>query len=88
MLSDISNEDEFALEEVNASIYHPLLRRQITLVTMEAEAENQRNVSLFWNPFNECLRKLTRNSSCVFNPMGFCTDMAGANLAGLKEVFG
>lgn len=34
---------------LTASVYHPHLREQITLATMEAESEDQRNIKLFWN---------------------------------------
>jgi len=32
---------------LTASVYHPLLRKQIPLVTMEAESEDQTNIILF-----------------------------------------
>ena len=73
---------------LSASVYHPLLRKQITLATMEAESENHTNVRLFWDILNECLRKVSGKANYKFNPVGWCTDMAGANLAGLSEVFG
>ena len=46
------------------------------------------NVRLFWDILNECLRKVSGKTNYKFNPVGWCTDMAGANLAGLSEVFG
>ena len=55
---------------------------------MEAESENHTNVRLFWDILNECLRKVSGKRNYKFNPVGWCTDMAGANLAGLSEVFG
>ena len=69
-------------------MYHPLLRKQITPATMEAESDDHTNVTLFWNLLNECLRKVSGDGNCKFNPIVWCTDMAGANLAGLTEVFG
>ena len=55
---------------------------------MEAESENHTNVRLFWDILNECLRKVSGKTNYKFNPVGWCTDMAGANLAGLSGVFG
>ena len=69
---------------LTASVYNSL----IILAIMEAEAENTENVSLFWTLFNEVLEKISGNESAMFNPTGWCTDMAGANLAGICNVFG
>ena len=73
---------------LTASVYHPLLRKQIPLAIMEAESENTENVELFWRLFNEALRKVAASDSFKFNPIGWCCDMAGANLAGISKVFG
>lgn len=55
---------------LTASVYHPLLRKQVPLATMEAESEDQTNITLFWNLLNECLRKIFRNATYTFNPVG------------------
>jgi len=73
---------------LTASVYHSLLRKQIILGTMEAESENSQNVALFWELFNEILKKVSGSENETFNPIGWCTDLAGANLAGLCAVFG
>jgi len=73
---------------LTASVYNSLLRKQVTLATMEAERENTENVSLFWTLFNEVLKKVSGNENAIFNPAGWCTDMAGANLAGICHVYG
>ena len=73
---------------LTGSVYHPLLRRQVPLATMEATAEDTTNVVLFWTLFNEVLQKVTRDELYKFRPIGWCTDMAGANLAGICTVFG
>lgn len=73
---------------LTASVYHALLRKQVTLAVMEAETEDTENVALFWTLFNEVLRKVSGDQSKMFNPTGWCTDMAGANLAGLCTVYG
>jgi hypothetical protein len=73
---------------LTASVYHPLLRRQIPLATMDAEAEDSRNVTLFWELFNEVIQKVTGGEVRCFNPVGWCTDMAGSNLSAIQNVFG
>lgn len=80
---------------LTASTYHPLLKRQIVLAVMEAEHEDSKNIELFWNLFNDALRKSMANQghhgnspNMVFNPIGWCTDMAGANMNGLVNVYG
>ena len=47
----------------------------------------KQTVKLFWNLLNECLRKVSCDGNYKFNPVGWCADMAGANLAGFTEVF-
>ena len=73
---------------LTASAYHLLLKRQIPLAVMEAEQESSENIALFWSLFNEGLQKVTGDDKTVFNPQGWCTDMAGANMNGLQQVFG
>lgn len=55
---------------------------------MEAERETTENVELFWKLFNETIAKASNGKCRIFNPIGWCTDMAGANLAGIVNVFG
>ena len=55
---------------------------------MEAEAENTKYLFLFWTSFNKVLKKVSGNENAIFNPAGWCTDMAGANLAGICHVYG
>ena len=55
---------------------------------MEAEAENTKYLFLFWTSFNKVLKKVSGNENATFNPAGWCTDMAGANLAGICHVYG
>jgi hypothetical protein len=73
---------------LTASVYHPLLRKVIPLATMECEAENSLCVEYFWKCFNEILQKVSGKKDYLFNPCGWVTDMAGANMEGLKRVFG
>ena len=72
---------------LTASVYHPLLKRQIPLAVMESEQESSENIALFWC-LNEGLQKVTGDDKSVFNPQGWCTDIAGANMDGLRQVLG
>jgi hypothetical protein len=71
---------------LTASVYHPLLQKQIPIAIMEAEGEKTENVELFWNLLNEAISKISENTS--FNPIGWCTDMSGALISGICNVFG
>ncbi|KAL9961802.1 hypothetical protein ACROYT_G030823 [Oculina patagonica] len=73
---------------LTASVYHPILRKLVSLATMECETEDACNVELFWNCFNEVLKKEKKDKNYVFNPRGWITDMAGSNMEGIKRVFG
>ena len=53
---------------LTASIYHPLLKRQIPLAVMEAEQESSENIALFWSLFNDGLQKVTEDDKTLFNP--------------------
>ena len=75
------------LVTLTASVYHPLLSKQVALATMEPEGENSVCVALFWQLFTKMLKQVSGNSSVMFNPVGWCTDMAGANLRGLTDAF-
>jgi hypothetical protein len=50
---------------------------------METEAEDSGCVTLFWTLFQEAT-----TSTCTFIPTEWSTDMAGANLIGIRDVFG
>lgn len=76
------------LVTLTASVYHPILRKQVVLASMECKSESTETVALFWSLFNEMLSKVTGEQGFVFNPRGWCSDMAGSNLQGIKQVFG
>lgn len=75
-------------DTLTASVYHPLLRRQIPLAAMESVSENTENVTLFWGLFNEVIEKVSNGVKKQFRPIDWCTDMAGSNLSALRKVFG
>lgn len=73
---------------LTASVYHPLLRKQVPLAIMEATAEDTSNITLFWTLFNEVLQKVKNDDNYKFRPVGWCSDMAGSNMAAIRDVFG
>lgn len=73
---------------LTASVYHTLLWKQIPLAVMEAENEDTTNIELFWTLFNEVLQKVSGQKDYKFHPVGWCTDMAGANFAAIMNGFG
>lgn len=73
---------------LTASVYHSLLQKQIPLTVMEAENEDTTNIELFWTLFNELLQNVSVQKDYKFNPVGWCTDMAGANFAAIAKVLG
>ena len=72
---------------LTASTYHPFLRKQITLATMECKSEDIVNVAKFWRLFNEAYKKANGTEES-FKPTGWVTDMAGSNLHGLIVYYG
>ena len=72
---------------LSSSVYHPVLRKVVSLATMECEAEDSLSVEHFWKCFNE-VQKESDKKDYLFNPCGWITDMVGANMEGLKRVFG
>ena len=68
--------------------HHPGMRRMRRLATMEVERETQEMVALFFKLFNEALAKYVGDPNYKFNPSIVMCDEAGANIQGLKEVFG
>lgn len=73
---------------LTASVYHPLLRKQIPLAIMETERDDTTNVELLWTLFNKALIEVATNPSIKFSPIGWSSDMVGANQAGIMRVYG
>ena len=74
-------------QPLSASVYHPLLKRQLSLATLECIHEDSRHVELFWNLFNYCFKEVNK-TFLRFNPIGWFTDMAGCNFNGLQQIYG
>ena len=76
------------LVTLTVSAYHPILRKQVILASMDCESESTETVALFWSLFNEMLSNVTGVQGFMFNPRGWCSDIAGSNLREIKQVFG
>ena len=68
------------------SIYHPLIRKQIILATLNCEGENKENAELFWRCWEEALGG--KNESTCFNPTGIILDEKGSNWKAVENVYG
>ena len=68
------------------SIYHPLIRKQIILATLNCEGENKENAELFWRCWEEALGG--KNGSTCFNPTGIILDEKGSNWKAVENVYG
>ena len=64
------------------------MRRMQCLATMECKKESMEMIEIFFRLFNEALANFVGNPNYKFNPSMICTDEAGANLQGLRRVFG
>lgn len=55
---------------------------------MDTEREYTTNDELFWKLFKEALGKVANDPLIKLNPIGWCSAMAGANLADITRVYG
>ena len=69
-------------------VFHSSSRKLLRLATMEVKSENTTNCALFWSQWNKLLAYVKGDPKYKFNPCGFLTDEAGANFAGIREVYG
>ena len=72
---------------LTASVYHSLLQKQVTLAIMECKHEDTSCIETFWRLFNEAFKKQNKTAD-KFWPIGWSTDMAGSNFAGLERLYG
>ena len=61
---------------LTASFYYTLLKRQITLATMECIHEDSRHGKLFWNLYNDAYKEV-KDTTLKYEPVGWCNDMVG-----------
>ena len=67
---------------------HPSMRRIVKLAGMETKKEDTVSITIFFKKFNEMLQRITQKEDYMFNPKNIMMDEAGANFAGVKNVFG
>ena len=67
------------------SVYHPLLKRQCVLATMDCEEQNFQNSKMFWNCWNTALQEHSNKPSYTFSPTGIILDERGCNWKALEE---
>ena len=58
------------------------------LATMECKKEDTEMVEIFFRLFNEALANFLSEEGYKFNPMMLCMDEVGANIQGVRNVFG
>ena len=72
---------------ITLSVYHPVLRKQVPLFTMECEGETGECYAKFFHLINEAIAKVAAGR--VFDPIaGFMADEAGGLQEGLRRVYG
>ena len=71
---------------LTASVYHPLLQKQLVLATMNCKHGDSNYVAEFCRKFNEAFQKVDKTKK-KFWPWGWVTDMASANFNGLAIVY-
>ena len=67
---------------------HPSMRRIVKLAGMETKKEDTVSITIFFKKFNEMLQRITQKEDYMFNPKNIMMDEAGANFAGVTNVFG
>ena len=69
-------------------MHHPGMRKMQRLATMDCKKESTDMIALFFETFNEALAEVVGEKGYKFNPSMICMDEAGANLQGLRKVYG
>ena len=64
-----------------------MLKKQISLAVLECHTEDSNTIQLFWELFVRAY-EMENGLASTFDPHGWITDMAGANIEGMKRVFG
>ena len=68
-------------------VYHTAMHRILRLATMEVKSKSTKEISLFWELFNEILTKI-KGKNYKFNPKSIMVDENGANYCATRKVFG
>ena len=68
-------------------VYHTAMHRILRLATIEVKSKLTKEISLFWELFNEILSKI-KGKNYMFNPKSIMVDENGANYCAIRKVFG
>ena len=68
-------------------VYHTAMHHILSLATMEVKSESTKEISLFWELFNEILSEI-KGKNYKFNPKSIMVDENGANYCTIRKVFG
>ena len=71
---------------ITSAIYHPLLKSQIILATIDCKHEDTSYVERFWHIFNSAYKEVNMAIDKL-NFTGWRSDMTGANFNGLKKIY-
>ena len=72
---------------LTASVYHPMLQKQLRLATTECKSEDSTNIGRLQNNFNKTLKDVMKTEK-KFSHVGWTTDMATANFNSLQLIYG
>ena len=76
------------MKTITLWVQHPVVRRVLCLATMDVMRENEENLTLFWETFNEMLQEVSGVKKYKFNPVGWIVDENAANWKSIQAVFG
>ena len=68
-------------------VYHMAMRRILRIAMMEVKSESTKEISLFWELFNDILSEI-KGKKYKFNPKSIMVDENGANYCAIRKVFG
>ena len=68
---------------LTASVYHPMLQKQLPLAMMECKSEDSPIIGRLRNNFNKAFKDVTKTDK-KFSPVTWIMDIATANFNGLQ----
>ena len=68
-------------------VYHMAMHRILRIAMMEVKSESTKEISLFWELFNDILSEI-KGKKYKFNPKSIMVDENGANYCTIRKVFG
>ncbi len=85
---DTSHSQCYGFKSLAFWVYHPSMQKMLHLALMQVCSESTGEISLFFDLFNEVLRKVSNNNNTFFNPRLFMFDQNPANIAALVKQYG